>query len=414
MSRYSSRSRENERGQAIVIIAFAMVGLLAFVALAIDGGNTLTERRRAQNAADAGALAGARTIIVQLANGIEFEEPVLRAINAAAEANGVDDSDGNPPNGNHINTNVHAYYTNRDGTPLAGNPEVGAFGAIPSGAQGIRVVADRHFRAFIAGLIGRPNLDANAEAIAVIIPPTGCGDFAIYAGCSDCDPNTVHISGAGPTINGGGIHSNGEVHINNTTIENGMIEYATQCTPSGQCDATGSPVTQAAATAFPVLWEIEDFRPGGSEAQWAVANGVPYYSFSGNIRDNDLQGDGLYYTTGDIDLHDPVCPRCTFVAEGEIQISGGANIHTYKQEWPLLFSNSPNSAQGAIKVSGDNASWTGFLYAPNGLVSMSNASNSTLSGAIYGKEVKLTGANIYIHYDPAYCPPQRSRVVLLK
>jgi uncharacterized membrane protein len=57
-----NHEHENERGQAIVILALAMAALLLFASLAIDGGNAYVERRRAQNAADAAALAGARQL----------------------------------------------------------------------------------------------------------------------------------------------------------------------------------------------------------------------------------------------------------------------------------------------------------------------------------------------------------------
>jgi hypothetical protein len=53
-----STGRKQE-GQVLVQVAMLMVVFLAFMALAIDIGNILTERRRMQNAADAGALAGA-------------------------------------------------------------------------------------------------------------------------------------------------------------------------------------------------------------------------------------------------------------------------------------------------------------------------------------------------------------------
>jgi Flp pilus assembly protein TadG len=48
-----------EKGQALVLIVLAVVGLFAFAALALDGGMLLSERRRAQNAADAGVMAAA-------------------------------------------------------------------------------------------------------------------------------------------------------------------------------------------------------------------------------------------------------------------------------------------------------------------------------------------------------------------
>ncbi len=46
-----------ESGQALILIALAAVGLFAFAALAIDGSRIFSDKRNAQNAADAAALA---------------------------------------------------------------------------------------------------------------------------------------------------------------------------------------------------------------------------------------------------------------------------------------------------------------------------------------------------------------------
>src|SRR5689334_4521569 len=48
-----------EHGQALIMIAFAVVGLVAFTALAIDGGRVFSDRRHSQNASDTSALAAA-------------------------------------------------------------------------------------------------------------------------------------------------------------------------------------------------------------------------------------------------------------------------------------------------------------------------------------------------------------------
>ncbi|HMA33839.1 MAG TPA: Tad domain-containing protein [Chloroflexia bacterium] len=50
--------QRKRQGQAIVIIAGALIGLLALVALAVDGGNAFAQRRIAQNAADGATQAG--------------------------------------------------------------------------------------------------------------------------------------------------------------------------------------------------------------------------------------------------------------------------------------------------------------------------------------------------------------------
>ena len=52
------KSTSSESGQVLVILVLAIVGLLAFAALAIDGGLIYADRRGAQNAADASVLAG--------------------------------------------------------------------------------------------------------------------------------------------------------------------------------------------------------------------------------------------------------------------------------------------------------------------------------------------------------------------
>lgn len=51
-----------ESGQALVLIVVLLLGLLAMLALVVDGGNLYLQRRSVQNAADAGAMAGARVL----------------------------------------------------------------------------------------------------------------------------------------------------------------------------------------------------------------------------------------------------------------------------------------------------------------------------------------------------------------
>ena len=54
--------KTTEKGQALVMIAFAALGLFAFTALAIDGSMFFSDRRHAQNAADTAALTAALEI----------------------------------------------------------------------------------------------------------------------------------------------------------------------------------------------------------------------------------------------------------------------------------------------------------------------------------------------------------------
>jgi Flp pilus assembly protein TadG len=60
--------RRRRQGQAIVIMALAMVGICGMLALAIDAGRLYFQRRLMQDAVDAGALAGAQDLIGTVAN----------------------------------------------------------------------------------------------------------------------------------------------------------------------------------------------------------------------------------------------------------------------------------------------------------------------------------------------------------
>jgi hypothetical protein len=52
-------NQKSQRGQALILIVFGIVGLLAITALAVDSGNAFAARRRAQSAADNAALSAA-------------------------------------------------------------------------------------------------------------------------------------------------------------------------------------------------------------------------------------------------------------------------------------------------------------------------------------------------------------------
>ncbi len=84
----------SEKGQAIVLIALGIVGLFAFVALAIDGGMVLYDRRSAQNAADAAALAGAYEIARDPWNISSLTDRIQSAATSRAHENHYGNEDG--------------------------------------------------------------------------------------------------------------------------------------------------------------------------------------------------------------------------------------------------------------------------------------------------------------------------------
>ena len=87
----------------MVLMALSMVVLSGVVGLAIDGGNLYLQRRQMQNAADAGAYAGAYL----MAQGNSEDKAVLAAVADYASRNGVMNS----------SSDVRAFYT-KSGTRI--------------------------------------------------------------------------------------------------------------------------------------------------------------------------------------------------------------------------------------------------------------------------------------------------------
>ncbi len=138
------------KGQVLVIISLMLIGLVAILALVLDGGMLFSNRRAAQLAADAGALAGARAYC--LADTKSPSQAVNAAITAATQYVDLNDAD-------LVNVTVEA---------------------------GGDVVVDTSLThdTFFLGILGRPQLTATASATAGCAPPTkGIGVMPVAYSC---------------------------------------------------------------------------------------------------------------------------------------------------------------------------------------------------------------------------------------
>lgn len=84
----NTNTKKREQGQVLIILVGAIVALFGFTALAIDGGMMWSDRRHAQNAADAAALAGAYQLAVNPSN----ESNIIDKAEGRAEDNGYANS----------------------------------------------------------------------------------------------------------------------------------------------------------------------------------------------------------------------------------------------------------------------------------------------------------------------------------
>ena len=124
-----------ERGQTLVIVALSMIALMAMLMLVLDGGNAYYQRRIAQAAADAGALAGARDYCEH--------ESVTSATTTAL-----------------------AYVTNNRATATADDVTV------TTGTGEVTVVTHIAFQNFFGGVFGLGDGNVSATATAICSPPS--------------------------------------------------------------------------------------------------------------------------------------------------------------------------------------------------------------------------------------------------
>jgi hypothetical protein len=430
------------RGQALVLIALAFVGLLALTALALDGSNAYGQRRRAQNGADAGALTGARFLwnpkpwCGNLQGYGCPEAALLRAVNSAVEAHGLPDTDGQP--GNADNANIQVFYTDADGNVLG--PVGGGFVPAKIGTKdvkGVRVVVWNPFSAFIAQIIGQANLRVSAEAVAVYQPPISCNGWAIFGGCTgNCQPNVLKATGGGQAgVVNGNIHSNADINISQQMYINGVCDYVTEKKGNGTCQTA----RQGGYIPMPQFYRYEDFLPGGSKWNQVDASRRYYFTRSITLKSSGscpnpypmINGDssyklcdGLYVVyNGDVTIQGGGTVTLTIVTNGEIKSTSSNNDDAYFKGFYrepdgkgqlLFFSTSNDTNNGAIQLSYASITWEGLIYAPNGLVNLSGSQGFTGNGAIFGYEVDVSGANFQLTYNDNACPTSPPQLFLFK
>lgn len=176
----------NERGQALVLIVLAAIGLFGFAALAIDGSVVFSDRRHAQNAADTSALDAA----LAKTRGEDWLNQGLDR----AESNGYDD------NG-----------TTNDVIVLTCDDPDATCTALPAGARPeeyIQVRIRSEVNMYFARVIGRPTVTNHVQAVARAVPTEYVESFEGNAvvGLAPEECKAVMYNGAAnTTITGGGI-----------------------------------------------------------------------------------------------------------------------------------------------------------------------------------------------------------------
>jgi len=185
--------RKNERGQALILIVLAIVGLIGLTALAVDGGVAYSDRRQSQNAADASALAAA------LAK--SRDQDLTSAAYVRAASNNFN---------NDGTTNVVTVHNPPASGPYQNIPGSDCY-ADSTCDQYIQVIITSHVDTYFGPVIGFDSVENKVQAVARVIPPTPQvmynGDAVVGLAPTGCD--NVNIAGNGQIQTwGGGLFSN--------------------------------------------------------------------------------------------------------------------------------------------------------------------------------------------------------------
>jgi hypothetical protein len=178
--------KQRESAQVIALFAIGLVAMLAMVGVALDGGTLYLQRRTAQNAADAAALAGTRALQ-------QTPGPSTLQISAEICKYALANQFGVTPT-------VSAYFVNTSGSSLGTitlptNCSGSTSNAIPTGSSGVHVdIQVGPYNTYLVGIVGVRQLQAQAAATAQvgllaipnpdITPLAGCGPDMLTRGNS--------------------------------------------------------------------------------------------------------------------------------------------------------------------------------------------------------------------------------------
>lgn len=402
-----------ERGQALILIVFAIVGLIGITALTVDGGNAYSDRRHAQNAADTAVLAGARAIIRG-----EAWKPAALSI---ASANGYSDTD-HTITSSLTASNVEVYSCDEADAAV----DCGVYDGDP---DYIQVKITSIVNTFFGPVVGIQQLTNRVQAIAKVIP----GDIdemfsgnALVGLSPDACPGISYQGTANTTVTGGGIYVNsncqpdafdnqsssaqlsapslctvGGIDVNSTGIN--IPSQTEGCAPLGfppenmvmpnpTCGAQTA--TQTGGNMSPGNYSAGDFPPAGVIY---LESGI--YCISGAGHDFKLNA-GDVLTGNDVVI---------VVEDGDVDFNGGAEIHLDAPDTGpfaglLLYlpMGDPIDFTRNVTINGNsNSTFTGTFLAPSSDCTLNGTGGlDEVDGQVICYTASLSGTtNITIHYN---------------
>jgi Flp pilus assembly protein TadG len=426
------KTRDHQSGQALILIVFAIVGLIGLTALTVDGSNAYSDRRHAQNASDTAAFAAARAKI----RGEDWKQAAL----SIAGSNGY--SDTNPTIVSTVeHTNVEVYRCDdSDATctiTLAPGDTLENY---------LQVKITSTIKTYFGGVIGVWNITNRVNSIVRVTDPinkpigNGSAMWSLSDECSaityggsaavtllgsgiyvnsTCDPdafvNTSNSPGlTAPCIqSAGGINdSGGSVYVQNGCLltNQPVLPYPVLPDFSDACPADGSILASDSdsQTLSPGKWSGA-FPPGNKKIT-NLQSGV--YCVSANNQNFSLNANqvinGVHVT---INL---ISGGVTFNGQATVRLSA-PDSGPYKGL--LLYLPPTNSNPVSINGGGDSKI-VGTILAPSSQCNvLGGGGQEGLQTQLTCNEIKLGGGgNVTIVYNSElqYHPPIPPSIELTK
>jgi Flp pilus assembly protein TadG len=410
-------TKQQERGQIVVLVVLTFVVLLGFTALTVDGGLIFWTRRRAQNAVDTGTMAAA------LAK-IRDENWYDAGMNQAANYGFQNDSRNEVTIFNPPRSGVYA--------PPAANSD-----------YYIQMVITATLDTAFAHFVYDGMLQTTVEAVAAMFPPNNifAGNALVATNQTACQ--AVLFAGNGTTlIEGGDIFSNSDASGTPTSCHSGVASGSSaDITVSGGGIYVGGTFrNQAGAT----INTDEGINEGASPPYERVVplpdcSGLTtrtYHGGSGTLQPG-YYPDGIRVNSSSTDLEMAPGMYCMgddvtinggsihgdgimiYMESGDFDISGNTEVHLRTStnltdasdyQWAGMFLYVDPANTGQVHISGSSgSSYTGTIYAPgptqnpqaqHKCVIEGNGDNLGLNSQVICNTIKVTGDSyLYIHYN---------------
>ena len=378
-----------ERGQALILIVFAMVALIGITGLAVDGGNAYAERRRAQNAADTTAIDAA---LGKIRNGNLYNEGLARAA-----SNGYTDGDPGVASTN-ADINVEIY-----------NPPTN--GAYAGQSEYVQVVITATIPTYFGRIVGISEITNKVQAVArakpAVILPIAFGNAIVSLNPSDCKALTYQ-GHANTILTGGGLYVNSscadKAFFNNSNAGSltapclqavGGIEYTT-----GSVNVPSNCIISGAST----LPEMVYPNPTCSGAATVNGSNMSPGNYSGQFPPNGVTHlePGIYCVDGNFRLNggDTLTGSDVVIVmeTGDVTINGGATVQLDAPDsgpYEDLLIYMPEDNHGTVTINGDStSSFSGTILAPGSDIKIDGTGGATgFNSQVIGWNVDISGTS---------------------